>query len=53
MLLNKQAVKQAVRETGKRCSKEFVEGLDRKVSELIKRAAEKTRLSTLTAAELL
>lgn len=54
MLLNKQAVRQAVRDTGKQCSKEFVEALDRKVLALIQAAAAKARnFSRLTAAEIL
>lgn len=54
MLLNKLAVKQAVRAEGKQCTKEFVEALDRKVAALIKSAAEKARgFSRLTAAEVL
>lgn len=53
MLLNKQAVRQAVRETGKQASKEFIEALDRKVAALIKGAALNARnLKRLTAAEL-
>jgi len=53
MLLNRQAVKQAVAAQGKQSSKEFVEALDRKVAEAITKAAANTRQKRLTQQDLL